>query len=51
MEGADSIGQLLDSIANGSWSFIAIGSIMNSAWITKQAVIYDSLCTAQGRRV
>ncbi|KAH9062413.1 hypothetical protein EDB87DRAFT_300979 [Lactarius vividus] len=26
----------------------AIGSIMNSAWVTKQAVIYDSLCTAQG---
>ncbi|KAI9457101.1 hypothetical protein BJY52DRAFT_522120 [Lactarius psammicola] len=26
----------------------AIGSIMNSAWITKQAVVYDSLCTAQG---
>lgn len=26
----------------------AIGSIMNSAWVTEQAVIYDSLCTAQG---
>ncbi|KAH8994661.1 hypothetical protein EDB86DRAFT_3167243 [Lactarius hatsudake] len=26
----------------------AIGSIINSAWVTEQAVIYDSLCTAQG---
>lgn len=26
----------------------AIGSIMNTTWITKQAVIYGSLCTAQG---
>ncbi|KAI9442654.1 hypothetical protein H4582DRAFT_2073251 [Lactarius indigo] len=25
-----------------------LGSIMNSAWVTKQAVVYDSLCTAQG---
>ena len=32
-------------------SFIAIGSIMNSAWITDHGVTYGTLCTAQGRRV
>ena len=28
--------------------FTAIGSIMNSAWIRDEAVVYGSVCTAQG---
>ena len=51
MQIAGRIGQFLDSVANGSWSFIAIGSIMNSTWIANKGVIYGELCTAQGRRV
>jgi hypothetical protein len=36
------------SNAYAPYSFAAIGSIINAAWMNEQAVVYGSLCTAQG---
>jgi hypothetical protein len=31
-----------------TYPFAAIGSIINAAWMNEEAVVYGSLCTAQG---
>lgn len=39
---------VLDAATNVLSSFAAISSIINAAWVREGAVVYGSLCTAQG---
>ena len=39
---------VLDAVADILLSFAAISSIINSTWVREGAIVYGSLCTAQG---